>query len=128
MKKPVPKPTDAEMAILQVLWKRGPCTVREVHGDISPDRGTGYTTALKLLQIMAEKGMVRRDASQRAHVYEAACDEAAVKRSLVGELMDRAFDGSARQLVLHALEASDVSAEELRAIRRLLKGRGGDRP
>jgi predicted transcriptional regulator len=127
MKKSVPKPTDAEMAILQVLWRRGPCTVRQVHGDVSPNRGTGYTTTLKLLQIMAQKGMVRRDASERAHVYEAACDEAAVKRSLVGDLMDRVFEGSARQLVLHALEAGDVTADELRAIRRLLKDRGGDR-
>jgi predicted transcriptional regulator len=127
MKKGVPKPTEAEMAILQVLWRQGPCTVRAVHEEVASDRGTGYTTTLKLLQIMAEKGMVRRDASQRAHVYEAACDEAAVKRSMVGDLMDRAFDGSARQLVLHALEAGDVSADELRAIRRLLKTRKGDR-
>jgi predicted transcriptional regulator len=128
MKRPVPKPTDAEMAILQVLWRRGPCTVREVHDEVAPDRGTRYTTTLKLLQIMAAKGMVRRDASERAHVYEAACDEAAVKRSLVGDLMDRVFDGSARQLVLHALEAGDVSAEELRAIRRLIHREGGNRP
>jgi predicted transcriptional regulator len=115
------QPTDGELLILNVLWRRGPSTVRQVHEELAPERDTGYTTTLKLLQIMHEKGLVRRDTSERSHVYEAACGEAATKRGVVGDLLDRVFEGSARQLVMRALEAGKVSADELRQIRRLIE-------
>jgi BlaI family penicillinase repressor len=115
------QPTDGELLILNVLWRRGPSTVRQVHEELAPERDTGYTTTLKLLQIMHEKGLVRRDTSERSHVYEAACSEAATKRGVVGDLLDRVFEGSARQLVMQALEAGKVSADELREIRRLIE-------
>jgi predicted transcriptional regulator len=121
MKARKPQPTDAELLILNVLWRRGPSTVRQVHEELAPQRDTGYTTTLKLLQIMHEKGLVRRDTSERSHVYEAACGEAATKRGVVGDLLDRVFEGSARQLVMQALEAGKVSADELREIRRLIE-------
>lgn len=121
MKARKPQPTDGELLILNVLWRRGPATVRRVHEELAPERDTGYTTTLKLLQIMHEKGLVRRDTSERSHVYEAACGEAAVKRGVVGDLLDRVFEGSARQLVMQALEAGKVSADELRQIRRLIE-------
>ena len=121
MKARKPQPTDAELLILNVLWRRGPSTVRRVHEELAPERDTGYTTTLKLLQIMHEKGLVRRDTSERSHVYEAACGEAATKRGVVGDLLDRVFEGSARQLVMQALEAGKVSADELRQIRRLIE-------
>ena len=121
MKTRKPQPTDGELLILNVLWRRGPSTVRRVHEELAPQRDTGYTTTLKLLQIMHEKGLVRRDTSERSHVYEAACGEAAVKRGVVGDLLDRVFEGSARQLVMQALEAGKVSADELRQIRLLIE-------
>lgn len=121
MKTRKPQPTDAELLILNVLWRRGPSTVRQVHEELAPERDAGYTTTLKLLQIMHEKGIVRRDTSERSHVYEAACGEAATKRGVVGDLLDRVFEGSARQLVMQALEAGKVSADELRQIRRLIE-------
>jgi predicted transcriptional regulator len=121
MKTRKPQPTDAELLILNVLWRRGPSTVRQVHEELAPERDTGYTTTLKLLQIMHEKGIVRRDTSERSHVYEAACGEAATKRGVVGDLLDRVFEGSARQLVMQALEAGKVSADELRQIRLLIE-------
>ena len=121
MKTRKPQPTDGELLILNVLWRRGPSTVRRVHEELAPERDTGYTTTLKLLQIMNEKGLVRRDTSERSHVYEAACGEVAVKRGVVGDLLDRVFEGSARQLVMQALEAGKVSADELRQIRRLIE-------
>ena len=121
MKTRKPQPTDGELLILNVLRRRGPSTVRRVHEELAPERDTGYTTTLKLLQIMHEKGLVRRDTSERSHVYEAACGEAAVKRGVVGDLLDRVFEGSARQLVMQALEAGKVSADELRQIRRLIE-------
>lgn len=114
------KPTEAELAILRVLWDRGPCTVRVVAEALRGERGTGYTTALKLLQIMTEKGLVRRNEAARSHVYEAAAPAEATQRQLVGDLLDRAFGGSARQLVLQALAARPASPAELAEIRRLL--------
>ena len=116
----LPKPTDSELAILRVLWERGRSTVREVQEALSTERTTGYTTALKLLQIMAAKGLVRRDESQRAHVYEARLTQAETQRQLVGDLLERAFSGSAAQLVLRALDARGATSEELAEIRRLL--------
>lgn len=113
-------PTDAELAILNVLWKRGPCTVRDVHDDLSPSQGTGYTTVLKLMQLMAQKGLVLRDESSRSHVYRAASPEAQTQKRLVGDLVDKAFSGSAAQLVLRALSGQRASREELNTIRALL--------
>ncbi len=120
------KPTDAELAILKVLWDRGPSTVREVV--VALGRDGAYTTILKLLQIMADKGHVRRDESARTHVYAAAFTEHQTQRQLVSDLLDRAFGGSASKLVLHALEARKATPEDLAEIRRLLdQRRGGTR-
>jgi len=120
------KPTDAELAILRVLWARGPSTVRQVAERLGKD--TGYTTALKLLQIMAEKGLVLRDESARTHVYRAASTEDQTQRQLVTDLLDRAFGGSAAKLVMQALSTKTASPEELAEIRKLLdKDRGGHR-
>lgn len=115
-----PRPTDAELSILRVLWERGPSTVREVHDDLSNSQATGYTTVLKLLQIMTEKGLVVRDESQRAHIYEARYSEQKTQRQLLTDLMERAFGGSPAKLVMQALSANTTSAEELSEIRDLL--------
>jgi predicted transcriptional regulator len=115
------RPTDAELAILRVLWSRGPSTVRDVA--VEMDRESSYTTVLKLLQIMADKGLVRRDETSRTHVYEAAASEADTQRQLVGDLLHRAFDGAAGKLVLRALEDGKVTPDELAEIRRILNKR-----
>ena len=115
------KPTDAELAILSVLWARGPSTVREVAQAMG--REGAYTTVLKLLQIMTEKRLVRRDASSRTHIYNAAHSRDETQRQLVGDLVDRAFDGSAAKLVVQALAATTASPEELAEIRKLLAKR-----
>ena len=117
------KPTDAELAILRVLWERGPSTVRQIAEVLGKD--TGYTTVLKLLQIMTEKRLVARDESERTHVYEAAYTEDETQRQLVSDLLDRAFGGSAAKLVLQALAARKASPEELAEIRKLLDKRRG---
>jgi BlaI family transcriptional regulator, penicillinase repressor len=114
------RPTDAELAILRVLWSRGPSTVRQVHEALSRDRETGYTTVLKLMQIMTEKGLVERDESERTHVYQARFTQEATQQRLVSDLLDKAFGGSASQLVMRALAAKPASADELAQIRRLL--------
>jgi predicted transcriptional regulator len=119
-KKPWPRPTDAELAILRVLWQRGPSTVREVTEVLAARREVGYTTALKLLQIMTDKGLVRRDEARRTHVYAARRSEEQTQRQLVGDLLERAFGGSAQKLVMQALAARRASPEELAEIRRLL--------
>ena len=120
------KPTDAELAILRVLWARGPSTVREVAEEMG--REGAYTTVLKLLQIMTEKRLVRRDDSARTHVYEAAFSEGQTHKQIVTDLLDRVFDGSAAKLVLQALAAGKASPEELAEIRKLVdKHRGGHR-
>lgn len=121
MKKPsIPKPTEAELAILRVLWERGPSTVRQVHDVASTDRPLAYTTTLKLLQIMTEKGLVTREEQDRIHIYQAAHPEEAMQKRLVGDLLDRAFRGSAAKLVMQALAARPATPEELREIRRLI--------
>jgi predicted transcriptional regulator len=123
------KPTDAELAILRVLWQRGPSTVRDVV-DAMRHQGA-YTTVLKTLQIMTGKGLVRRDEAARTHVYEAAVSEDQTQTQLVTDLLQRAFNGSAAALVLRALEAGDASPDELKEIRALIdahrreKSRGG---
>ena len=118
------------MAILGVLWERGPSTVRQVHDVLEPERGTGYTTVLKLLQIMHDKGLVERDDSRRSHVYAAAVQRDAIQRALVDDLENRAFGGSTASLVMRALSADRASVEELEAIRAWLDEQiadGGDR-
>jgi predicted transcriptional regulator len=118
------KPTDAELAILRVLWSRGPSTVREVAEALG--RQAAYTTVLKLLQIMTEKKLVHRDETERTHVYEAVSSEEQTQKQLVADLLHRAFDGSAAKLVLQALSAGKASPEEIAEIRKLLdKHRGG---
>jgi predicted transcriptional regulator len=113
-----PKPTDAELAILQALWRGGPSTVKEVQERM--EEGTGYTTVLKFLQIMAEKGLVRRNEEKRAHVYEAAVSEADTQDRLVTALLKKAFGGSTSKLVLQALASKKASPDELVEIRRLI--------
>ncbi len=114
------KATDAELEVLNLLWHRGPSTVRDVHDALTELRPIQYTTTLKTLQVMANKGYVKRDESQRAHVYEAAVDRGETQRALVGDLVDRVFNGSAAGLIAGALSAKKASQEELAEIRRLL--------
>lgn len=119
-----PRPTGAELAILQVLWEQGPATVRHVHELMAAqagDKATGYTTTLKLMQIMAEKGIVSRDESARTHIYSARLPQQHTQRQLVGDLITKAFGGSAARLVMHALSAHPASKEELAEIRRLIE-------
>lgn len=120
MKENLRRPTDAELAILRVLWRLGPATVRQIQEEINQNQQTGYTTVLKMLQIMTEKGLVKRDETERTHVYEASLPEEETQRQLVDDLLERAFGGSARQLVLHALSAKTTSRKELAQIRLLL--------
>jgi predicted transcriptional regulator len=115
-----PKPTAAELQILQVLWRRGPSTVHQVQPALKRGDQVGYTTVLKLLQIMFEKGLVRRDESTRPHVFRAAVAEAQVKRRLVSDLLDQVFEGSSMNLVMQALSTKRATAGELRQLRELL--------
>ena len=115
-----PRPTDAELAILSVLWERGPSTVRDVHDELNLHTPTGYTTVLKLLQIMTEKGLVVRDEAQRAHIYESRYSEQKTQRQLLSDLVDRAFGGSAAKLVMQALSGRKANPDELSLIRDLL--------
>lgn len=115
-----PRPTDAELEILAVLWSRGPSTVREVHEVIAGRRPTQYTTVLKQLQVMTDKGLVLRDETQRSHVYSASRPMEWTQRQLAGDLLRRAFDGSAGRLVLGALSARKASKRELAEVRRIL--------
>jgi predicted transcriptional regulator len=121
----VPQPTAAELEILRTLWERGPSTVREVREMLEKQRATGYTTVLKLLQIMTEKGLVRRDERQRAHVYQARIPQEQTERQLVGDLLERAFGGEASRLVMQALSAKKASREELDRVRKFLDGLEG---
>ena len=122
------RPTNAELSILGVLWQRGPSTVREVHDALKAARDdkVGYTTILKLLQIMAEKKLVKRDTRARTHVYAAAVSEATTRGNLLSDLVDRAFGGSSLALVLQALSTTRATPAELEQIRRLLDERTGD--
>ncbi len=119
-KRKVPRPTDGELDILRVLWEIGPSTVRQVHGVLSQSRDVGYTTVLKMLQIMTEKGLVVRDESRRSHVYRCLLSEEQTQRQLVGDLLSKAFGDCTEKLVMQALSARKVSPEELAEIRRLL--------
>ncbi len=116
-----PKPTEAELAILRVLWQRGPSTVRQVHEALNSVRKTGYTTVLKFMQIMHEKGLVTRDEKPYAHIYEARLLKVHAQRTLVADLLNRAFEGSVTGLVLQALSSRKATPEELSEIRKILK-------
>jgi BlaI family transcriptional regulator, penicillinase repressor len=122
------RPSDGELAILRVLWRLGPSTVREVHTELSKGRDMGYTTVLKLMQIMAEKGLAQRDESARTHVYRALQEERPTQAFLVRDLLDRAFGGNAGALMVRALEARTASEEDLDEIQRLLDEARRNRP
>lgn len=124
---PLPRPTDAELAILRVLWRRGPSTVKQVHEELSRHSSSVYTTTLKILQIMTEKGLVTRDESQRAHLYTARLPEEETQSQIVGDLLDRVFEGSAGRLVMRALSSRPASAGELEEIRKLLDRLEGEK-
>ncbi len=116
----LPHPTEGELAILRVLWRSGPSTVRQVHETLSAEQETGYTTTLKLMQIMTQKGLVTRDESHQSHVYSAVLKEEQAQRQFVRHLLNRVFNGSTPKLVLQALAAKKASPEELAEIRKLL--------
>jgi BlaI family penicillinase repressor len=121
MKRPSPgKPTASELEILHVLWSRGASTVREVYEALNQTKPIGYTSVLKFLQIMTVKGTVRRNEDQRAHVYEACQPAEKTKRQLAGDVLQRVFDGSASDLMMHALAGQRTSKEEIEEIRRML--------
>lgn len=122
-----PRPTQAELSLLRVLWDRGPSTVRQVWDGLPEADRPGYTTVLKLLQIMTGKGLVERDDSERAHVYRAASSQSDTQRQLVGDLMDRVFKGSPARLVMQALSSRPASPRELAEIRKLLDTLEGDK-
>lgn len=118
--KSLPKPTEAELELLRILWSRGPSTVRAIHESLGAEKETGYTTTLKILQKMTDKGLVLRDESDRSHVYSAAIKAEQTQRQLVRDLLQKAFGGSPAQLVVQALSEKKASADELAEIRRLL--------
>jgi predicted transcriptional regulator len=127
-RKQSPQPTDVELAILRVLWQRGPSTVREVYLTLQDTRDTGYSTTLKMMQVMLEKGLLQRDDSQRPQVYTPSQPEEQTQRQMVNDLLQKVFGGSARKLVMRAVESERVSAQELAEIRKLLKQMEGDKP
>ena len=114
------QPTEMELAILKVLWQTGPSTVRQVNDEINTQHKTGYTTTLKLMQIMTDKGLLVRDDSAFKHVYKPAVSEEKTQNQIVGDMLDKVFAGSAEKLVMRALSAKQMSAEELKKIRQLL--------
>ena len=120
MKKQTPKPTDSELEILQVLWQNGASTVKAVNDKLNEKRSIGYTTTLKLLQIMYEKGLVERDENERSHVYSSAIKQNEIQKVLLDKLLDTAFSGSAANLVMQALGNSKTSKDELKKIREYL--------
>ncbi len=120
MKQKLPKPTEAELAILNVLWDQGPSTVRQVHDVLKAGRQTGYTTILKLLQIMFQKGLVRRDEETRTHVYHPRTTRQQTQRQLIADLRDRAFGGSAGAMALQVLSGRRVAADDLQELKRVI--------
>ena len=118
--------TDRELTILRILWDNGPSTVRQVNEAMNKDQDTGYTTTLKLMQIMTDKGLLRRDDSQFKHIYKPAVTEEKAQKQLVGDLLEKAFSGSAEKLVMRALSAKKVSAKEMEKIRKMLDEIEGD--
>src|SRR3974390_122608 len=124
----IPRPTEAELELLQILWQKEPATVREIHDSLSEDKPSGYTTVLKLLQIMTSKGLVVRDEANRAHVYRAAFTQDAMQSRLLKDLSNPLSAGSAAQLALHALAMEPASEDELSQIRALLERRRNAAP
>ena len=120
-RKPSSQPNDVELAILRALWERGPSSVREVHDTLKRSRETGYTSTLKMMQVMLEKGLLKRDESRRPQVYRPAVPEAQTQRKILHELIQKVFGGSARKLVLRAVESHRIDKDELTEIRDLLK-------
>jgi predicted transcriptional regulator len=114
-------PTERELAILGVLWSRGPSTVRQIHEALHADAETGYTTTLKLMQIMSDKGLLARKDAGRQHVYRPAVSEEKLQKQVVGDMLDKVFAGSAEKLVMRALAARKVSAKELKRIREMIE-------
>jgi predicted transcriptional regulator len=119
----LPRPTDAELAVLSVLWERGPSTVRQVHEELGAYRPVGYTTTLKMMQIMSDKGLVERDETSRSHVYRARKSEQKTQRQLIRDLLTRAFGGSAQKLFVQALAETKASPRDMAEIRKLLEAR-----
>ena len=124
----LPRPADFELAILRMLWRRGQATVRQVHEDLQAERQQGYTTVLKSMQIMFEKGLLTRDEANRSHVYRAAVAEADTRSHLVQDLADKAFGGSALQLLMHALHRESPKPDELDALQALIETKRRERP
>lgn len=124
----LPKPTDSEWTVLKVLWRMGPSTVRQVHEQLSLKKESAYTTTLKIMQIMAEKGLVKRNESKKTHLYSAAIAEKEAKEQLIVDLLERAFDGSTHNLVLQALSTRKASHAQLTEIRKLLDQMEKEKP
>ena len=116
----IPKPTESELEILQILWEKGACTVRDVHEVLEQNKNAGYTTTLKLMQIMLEKGLVERDASSKTHIYKAVASQQKTEQHLVNKMIDNVFNGSAARLVMQALGNHQASKDELDAIKKYL--------
>ena len=123
IRKPTPKPTEVELEILTALWARGEATVRELHDDVSRQRALGYTSVLKTLQIMTEKGLVQRTEAGKAHIYRATATQEDTQSQLLRDLSERLFSGSAAQLAMHALSMQPANADELQEIRDLIEKR-----
>jgi BlaI family penicillinase repressor len=117
---PSSRPNDVELAILRVVWNRKSCTVREVHEALQAERDTGYTSTLKMMQVMCEKGLLKRDDSQRPQIYRPAIPQEQTQKKLVRDLVKTVFGGSARKLVMQAVQSHKISREELKEIRNLL--------
>ena len=117
----LPKPTDSELTILQELWQRGPSTVKVIHEALSSTRDIGYTTALKLMQIMHEKGLLTREREGKTHIYQPAVSQEKVQKQLLNKLMDTAFEGSAMKLIMQALGNESTSADELTQIKSFIE-------
>jgi BlaI family penicillinase repressor len=118
---PLPRPTEGELELLSILWERGPSTVRDLHQEVSSKRALGYTSVLKLLQIMTEKGLVEREEAGKAHIYRAAAARHVTQDQLVRDISERLFSGSAAQLAMHALAMEPVNDRELEELRNLIE-------
>jgi len=127
-RKPSNQPNDVELAILSVLWSRGPCTVRQVHEALSGSRPTGYTSTLKMMQVMVEKGLLKRSSAERPQLYHPAVPEEQTQSRIVNNLIQKVFGGSAQKLVMRAVRAHRIAPAELREIRKLLESLEGDQP
>jgi BlaI family transcriptional regulator, penicillinase repressor len=125
---PSSQPNDVELAILRVIWNRKACTVRDVHEALQPERNTGYTSTLKMMQVMCEKGLLKRDDSQRPQLYRPAIPEEQTQKKIVRDLVRKVFGGSARKLVMQAVQSNKISREELAEIRKVLDQLEGNKP